>query len=258
MISSHFISHYVTTVCLDNSTMSAQAHLQAHPLSITEVQVFHTSLQPEPTSPESCLTPGEKVKADSIRLDAARNKYIQSRQMLRQILAAAVNRDPSDIDIRSGLHGKPYIPNGPFFNLSHSGNHIICALCHQAEVGIDIEQINSRLDVSKISEAVFSEHEQQELKQTPRAKRRSAFYTGWTRKEATLKGLGDGLTMATQDFDVSLSAFFAKPLIASRSTALKTSDWQLVDIAYFENTAGALAVHSRRPIRLFPEAFKGK
>lgn len=221
-----------------------------------EIKIFQAFVESRLNCHKSCLTSEEREKAVSIRLDAARNRYIQSRHMLRKIVADAINSDPGDIDFKSGAHGKPYIPNGPFFNLSHTGNQIVCALCHDAEVGIDIEVIDSGLDVSKISKAVFSKLEQQQLEQTPSPDRSSAFHIGWTRKEAILKGLGYGLTTATEDFDVSLSPFSCNRLLVSRNPALKVSEWQLVDLPYFENTAGALAINSRRPKQLSLENFK--
>src|SRR5260370_68219 len=36
---------------------------------------------------------------------------------------------------------KPYFPGGPHFNISHSGNRVICGLTPNGRIGVDIEFI---------------------------------------------------------------------------------------------------------------------
>lgn len=39
-------------------------------------------------------------------------------------------------------NGKPYLKDGPFFNLSHSGEYAVLVIDNSREVGVDIEHIN--------------------------------------------------------------------------------------------------------------------
>ena len=38
--------------------------------------------------------------------------------------------------------GKPYLENGPFFNVSHSEEYVVFVSDESREVGVDIEKIN--------------------------------------------------------------------------------------------------------------------
>ncbi len=85
-------------------------------------------------------------------------------------------------------YGKPYIPNGPHFSISHCKQGIAVAVDEQP-VGIDIESyrdITPELIAYTMSEA---EQEQINAAQDPI----KAFTELWTRKEAYVKFLGTGL-----------------------------------------------------------------
>ena len=50
-------------------------------------------------------------------------------------------------DIAILKSGKPYLPHGPFFNVSHSGEYVIFVAHQSRDVGVDIERIDeNRLD----------------------------------------------------------------------------------------------------------------
>ena len=46
--------------------------------------------------------------------------------------------------IKETKSGKPYLENGPFFNISHSGELVALAICEDSNVGIDIEKIDEK------------------------------------------------------------------------------------------------------------------
>ena len=45
-------------------------------------------------------------------------------------------------DFKYNENGKPYLENGPFFNLSHSGEYIALVISKTREVGIDIQKVD--------------------------------------------------------------------------------------------------------------------
>ncbi len=61
--------------------------------------------------------------------------------MVRCLLRSIWGVKPSDYCILRGAHGKPYVSAAipVFFNLSHSGDYVVCAVGGE-EVGIDIER----------------------------------------------------------------------------------------------------------------------
>ncbi len=86
--------------------------------------------------------------------------------------------------------GKPYIPGGPEFSLSHSGTLAVIALA-DVPVGADAEKDRP------VGEAVRL----RALTDAERADSRD-FLFFWTRKEAALKCLGTGVDRALDSLDV--------------------------------------------------------
>lgn len=87
-------------------------------------------------------------------------------------------------------YGKPYFPKYPeiYFNISHSGNHVVCAL-GEVELGVDIERIRSVKE--SLCKRVLTEREQQWLASCEN--REEAFVRLWTLKESYIKTTGEGL-----------------------------------------------------------------
>lgn len=111
-----------------------------------------------------------------------------------------------DLDIRIDLNeisytaaGRPYLANLPDFNISHSGNRVVCVLEEEGKVGIDIEVIQS-VDHSEFK-SCFSPQEWHALMQATAPL--TLFYKYWTIKEAILKADGRGITDNLRSLDVS-------------------------------------------------------
>lgn len=100
---------------------------------------------------------------------------------------------PRELVMEYGKNGKPYLRDLPFFfNLSHSGEYVFCALSDR-EVGADIQLCNSA-DYGRLAGRFFSEEEQRKLEScVVENERRHLFYRLWTRKEAYGKLMGVGL-----------------------------------------------------------------
>lgn len=90
---------------------------------------------------------------------------------------------------------KPYIPNHDFFNISHSGDYVVLAQA-ETEVGVDIEKINDRH--LNVAERVFTERELLWMNEDSKER----FFILWTQKEAVMKAVGKGLSLAPESFDV--------------------------------------------------------
>ena len=100
---------------------------------------------------------------------------------------------PLDLEMYYGGKGKPYLRDYPFyFNLSHSGSYVVCALSKQ-EVGVDIQQYK-RTDIDRLAERFYSSEEKKALKAChDRKEQEQLFYQLWTRKEAYGKLTGEGI-----------------------------------------------------------------
>lgn len=81
--------------------------------------------------------------------------------------------------------GKPNLKD-VFFNISHTGNLVVCALSTEGIIGIDIEKIKEvKLDDF---DAWFSKKEWTEISKASSSLQK--FYWYWTRKESIIKALG--------------------------------------------------------------------
>jgi 4'-phosphopantetheinyl transferase len=77
---------------------------------------------------------------------------------------------------------------------------------HGGNVGVDVERIPSEsVDDAALAQQHFTRAEAALVQSTPAALRTEVFLRLWTRKEAFLKGLGDGLSESLSHFEVSLS-----------------------------------------------------
>lgn len=87
--------------------------------------------------------------------------------------------------------GKPFLPGGPSFNISHSGKLVVLAVTRQGNVGIDIEQKRAVV----IEEFSNFLPELASLNGRSDAEAINLFFDCWTQKEAVLKGCGGGLSV---------------------------------------------------------------
>ena len=92
--------------------------------------------------------------------------------------------------------GKPFLKEGPCFNLSHSGEYVILAVSEN-EVGADIERIGPYKE--KLVRRCCTEDEFTWLS----LREGTAFYRLWTGKEAVMKVTGYGLSMDPGSFSLS-------------------------------------------------------
>jgi phosphopantetheinyl transferase len=116
---------------------------------------------------------------------------------LREILAGYVNRPAESIQIDTTPKGKPYLPDSRIhFNLSHSRNIALIAVSTVAPVGIDVEHPREFRSPDALAQRICSERELASAI-TP-----SQLLRLWVRKEAVVKGMGDGLTRPLNEVDV--------------------------------------------------------
>lgn len=106
--------------------------------------------------------------------------------------------------LRYGGTYKPFIQQGPWFNISHSGEYAVCALSESCEVGVDIEMIRE-IQLGEFA-SQWTKREWDAIITAPNPLR--MFYHYWTRKESVIKADGTGLGIPLQGFDVSASAVF--------------------------------------------------
>ncbi len=113
----------------------------------------------------------------------------------------------SSLNILKSKYGKPYFENGPFFNISHSGNYSIVGISNE-NVGIDIEFTEKILNLGDFK-ACFNPNEDFD----------NHFYNYWTAKEAILKY--DGIGLNEEMKNVSIDNDFQKGIYNQKQYFLK-------------------------------------
>lgn len=134
--------------------------------------------------------------------------------------------------------GKPFLPKGPCFNLSHSGDKVVL-LTDEREVGVDVELIVPY--PRDVARRVFTRSEQSWLRQQATDE---AFFRLWTGKEAIMKSLGLGFQLPPERFEIF-------PDSVSPHTVCGRS-WYLTWLEVDNHMICTAAEHPRRPDQPIP------
>src|SRR5262249_41616868 len=160
---------------------------------------------------------------------------------LRMTLADCLCCQPAGLRFGYGSHGKPFLPDIDLrFNLSHSGGWAALAVARGHEVGIDIEQIRADRATDDLAQRFFSPREWAALRALPEAERCAAFFRCWTRKEAFIKLIGEGLSFPLDEFDVTLRPDEPPALLSVRGDARAATRWTMHEFASPPGFAAAL------------------
>jgi 4'-phosphopantetheinyl transferase len=158
----------------------------------------------------ACLPDEERQRASHFHFERDRRRFIVARAHLRQLLAARLGIQPRSVEFAYGPFGKPGLAAASAamdwrFNVSHSRDIAVFAFCHGREVGIDIEAIHPMRDAETVAAHFFSRREHDAYLALHPRDREMGFFNCWTRKEAFIKAIGDGLRYPLDHFDVSLA-----------------------------------------------------
>jgi phosphopantetheine--protein transferase-like protein len=126
-------------------------------------------------------------------------EFVAGRGLSRVALSQYCRCLPDELQFDSDAKGKlsviaPVSACGVHFNLSHTADLIVCGVCPERAIGLDVERIGSRLDPLEIARRFFSACETVALEHLPPADRPGYFCTLWTLKEALAKAHGLGLS----------------------------------------------------------------
>lgn len=217
------------------------------------IDVWRTSLNLPPAqvdSYRSVLSVAEIKRANRFKVKRKYFEYIISRGMLRRVLGLVLNRDPSTFEFGYTEHDKPYLNinwrgEQVYFNVSHSHEQTLIAVTLARPVGIDIEQIRQDVEFKKLAKRFFSAAEARDLDTYTDSGIALAFFSCWTRKEAFVKALGDGIAFGLSEFSVSVNPFDGEVALSTHWDPDEARKWTLVNIRTDADYAAALAVPAR-------------
>lgn len=207
-----------------------------------ELHVWAVPLHGDPARWGASLSAAEQQRLQRFHFADHRRRYQIGHGALRTILAGYMQTEPAAIEFAQGPRGKPYVAGkGPYFNLSHSGKLALIGLS-TVELGLDVEKVRHLESLTEIARKHFSPSEFEALDPLEGDARELAFYRCWTRKEAYIKALGEGLSMPLDTFDVSVCG--EPRLLACRDGRETPAHWSLLEIAPGPDYVGAVALRA--------------
>lgn len=189
-------------------TRIRRAHI---PLSLDAVHVWRSSLSAiEPLADELklVLSADELARSKRFHFSHLQKVFIAGRAVLRMILGDYCNCAPEELSFAYGDYQKPSIEsNGRIsqtvaFNLSHTKDAMLIAIAAEDPVGIDVEDPRREFDVDLLVAECLTGEEARSLGQVSAPQRRNAFIRYWVHKEAFLKCVGTGFSVAPKEVHV--------------------------------------------------------
>jgi 4'-phosphopantetheinyl transferase len=154
---------------------------------------------------DALLDPSERACAARFSFPHLQRRYRVGRATLRCALGAWTGRPPASLVFDYGPEGKPVLPGGPAFNVSHSEGQWLLGVTPHGRLGIDVELLRPVIDLAALARHSFAADECAAVLAVPPAGRDRAFLEIWTRKEALVKALGGGLSIPLKAFSVALA-----------------------------------------------------
>ena len=220
-------------------------------LGAGEIHVWSVQLDPPPAEVERLgrsLAGDEWERANRFRFEKHRRQYVVGRGALRALLAAYLGTRPEAVRFRYGPRGKPFLESGLEsagglqFNLSNSDELALVGFVHGVEIGVDVEFLKPMPDLMEIAERFFSVPEREVLRALPQEVRKEAFFNCWTRKEAYLKAVGEGLAAPLDSFDVTLAPGEPPRMLTLEGDPERAARWFFHHLVPAEMYVGAIAV----------------
>ena len=211
-----------------------------------ELHVWAVPLHGDPAAFGALLSGPELERLAKFRFADHQRRYQIGHGALRAVLGGYLGVDPKALAFVPGPRGKPYLAQpSPFFNLSHSGKLALIGVA-AVELGLDCEKLRQLDGLVDIARRHFSESEFAALDALQDDARQLAFYRCWTRKEAYIKALGEGLTMPLDTFDVSLCE--QPELVRCRDGREDPAAWSMLDVSPGPEFVAAAALRGKEVV----------
>jgi 4'-phosphopantetheinyl transferase len=212
---------------------------------------------------EALLTEEEKIKWRRFYFEADQHRYLITRALLKTTLSQYIHQHPNTWSFAENQYGRPHLAEPEHawlrFNLSHTTGMVVCLVSRQREVGVDVENLERKIDsLLGIAERFFAPKEVSALQALPIAEQRQRFFSYWTLKESYIKARGMGLSLPLEKFAfVSLSPIVIEldPSLQDHAArwefSLRSLGGQFLLATALENTGQALRVIEKKVVPLW-------
>ena len=144
--------------------------------------------------------------------------------------------------LRLDEYNRPYIDGSIDFNISHSDNHVVCALTESGRVGLDIEKIKP-IDTSDYFNMFNLAIREKILKAPDRTRE---IYRYWTMVEAVVKADGKGMFTP-----------ISQVRIINGTASMNDKKWKIHEIPIGKNTVCHCAAEEEKSRIILKERFYG-
>ena len=144
------------------------------------------------------LSADERRHLEGYRIREAAERYVITRALIRAVLSDRLGVPAPSITVRRTDTGKPVVTGGVHFNVSHSGDLVLLAVCERRAVGVDVERKRPVVKVEALAKRWLSDAERENLARLRDLgiDESDSFLRIWSLKEAQLKALGVGISGA--------------------------------------------------------------
>lgn len=215
-----------------------------------EVHLWRVELERDRTETDllfELLSDDECERANKYRFSKDRSHFVVGRATLRKIIGGYLGVSPEKIVFSIRHYGKPYlsgVDRDLRFNVTHSNGVAVIAVTKGRELGVDIEFFNPEFDIFSVAPSVFTSIEVSHLRSLAANLQTAVFFAGWTRKEAFLKAMGDGLS-SSNELQPAVSFFSDEDVSFDLLDNGRKTKWSLTSFLIQDDFKAALAVEGK-------------
>jgi phosphopantetheinyl transferase len=124
-----------------------------------------------------------------------KQQSLAGRRLLKTALTSFSHSYNTGVQIKHDKFGKPFIPGCKLsFNISHSKNIVMCAICTFEAIGIDVEVVDR--EIYHLKNKILSKSERKLCTTS------DDVFKFWTLKESYLKAIGTGLSKSPNQITI--------------------------------------------------------
>lgn len=220
------------------------------------IHVWLADLEDATLSFDSGLSPDEMARAARFVFERDRRRFARGRARTRALLGGYLGIDAGQLRFEYESHGKPRLASGQGgsdldFNVSHSETLLAVAISSAGPVGVDVEAVRCLDDRDALARRTFAPAEVRCLESLAAEDRDAGFFRAWTRKEAFVKALGEGLSHPLDRFEVSITPGQPAKILSIDGDCAAAAAWHLENAPLADGYLGAVAVRGTAVVRWY-------
>lgn len=197
---------------------------------------------------ETLLQESERARARRFAFEQDWRHFLAEHGLRRRLLGAYLDTAPAGLLIEPDAMGKPRLEGQALsFSGSESAGLALFAVARSGELGVDVEKIRPERADLRFARRYFHPTETAALEGLTGEARVRAFFATWTRKEALVKAVGQGLRIPLASFRVGVLPDEPPGPIAYERDWPVDRGWRLMSLPPEPEATGALALDRALP-----------